>query len=319
MGGGGPRVGTGHCRRRGEGSDGWISPGSGHIASIASLACQPRLHSSPPSFSWLSPFCRVWVGQVWAGLRSWPDPASIDQPNTANKHTIGIIFLHFSLHWLLKKTFTYNGVENWFRAASCHLWELTWGDRPHIKRFWWGWHRDSPSLGRVWIKERVLITNALVNWERKEKMDWVRQSNHTIHNQYCTAGAEGAVGEFVPYWSAKLEKKMMKEPNCSDPREVEIRLEWTRAGGENEKSNLTQFPKKSVTRYHYLQKGSSILLFVIKSMINKRTLRTKGLFWLCDTVWGWLCTALRTPEWQPRSHHLLGIDKEVNTISLSFW
>ena len=74
---------------------------------------------------------------------------------------------------------------------------------------------------------------------------------------------------------------MMKEPNCSDPREVEIRLEWTRAGGENEKSNLTQFPKKSVTRDHYLQKGSSILLFVIKSMINKRTLRTKGLFWLC--------------------------------------
>ena len=93
----------------------------------------------------------------------------------------------------------------------------------------------------------------------KREDDWVRQSNHTIHNQYCTAGAEGAVGEFVQYWSAELEKKMMKEPNCSDPREVEIRLEWTRPGGENEKSNLTQFPKKSVTRDHYLQKGSSCL------------------------------------------------------------
>ena len=51
----------------------------------------------------------------------------------------------------------------------------------------------------------------------------------------------------------------MKEPNCSDPREVEIRLEGTRAGGENEKSNLTQFPKEPVTRDHYLQKGSSCL------------------------------------------------------------
>ena len=54
-----------------------------------------------------------------------------------------------------------------------------------------------------------------------------------------------------------------------------------------------------------------ILLFVIKSTINKRTLRTKEMFWLA--VWGWLCTA----QWH--SHDLLGIDKEVNTISLSFW
>ena len=69
----------------------------------------------------------------------------------------------------------------------------------------------------------------------------------------------------------------MKEPNCSDPREVEIRLEGTRTGGENEKSNLTQFPKETSD-----QRPSSftkrMLLFEIKSLINKRVLRTKGLF-----------------------------------------
>ena len=54
---------------------------------------------------------------------------------------------------------------------------------------------------------------------------------------------EMCIGEFVQYRS-ELEKKLMKEQNWSDPREVEI---GRREG--NETSNLTQFPKKSsVTR-----------------------------------------------------------------------
>ena len=62
----------------------------------ASPGCTPRL---PPFLDYLHS-AESGLARSELASGAWPDPASPDQPNTANKHTIGIIFLflRFSLH-----------------------------------------------------------------------------------------------------------------------------------------------------------------------------------------------------------------------------
>ena len=112
--GGGPRVGTGHCW--GGRGDGWISPGSGHIARIASpVRPQCRLHSSLLA-SLLFLIISILLGLGWPGLGwplAWP---SITRPiqHSIEQHTTGIICL---LALPLVKIEMY---LNWFSLASCY-------------------------------------------------------------------------------------------------------------------------------------------------------------------------------------------------------